>query len=137
MIFRIEQCPAITAPAVLRSRFQYSGSMVYNNFPWPTRTADQPERVEEKARAVLAAREPHLPPPRPTVVELANGMKTFSFLNVHCKYIVYLNRECEPFLRPSRFISWSSSKRCGPVSAILLSSLATECDRKILRASGN
>jgi hypothetical protein len=46
----------------LESRFQYSGSMVYNNFPWPDATAEQRERVEEKARAVLAAREPHLPP---------------------------------------------------------------------------
>src|SRR5271166_3021354 len=77
------------------------------------------------------------PHPDPTVVELVNEMKIFSFLNVHCKYIVYLNWECEPFLRPSRLISWSLSNRCGSVSAILLSSLATECDRKILRASGN
>jgi len=36
--------------------------MVYNNFPWPNATAEQRERVEEKARAVLAAREQHLPP---------------------------------------------------------------------------
>jgi hypothetical protein len=46
----------------LESRFQYSGSMVYNNFPWPNGTADLRERMEEKAQAVLAAREPHLPP---------------------------------------------------------------------------
>lgn len=46
----------------LESRFQYSGSMVYNNFPWPNITNEQRLRVEEKARAVLAAREPHLPP---------------------------------------------------------------------------
>jgi hypothetical protein len=31
--------------------------VVYNNFPWPSPTAEQRERVEEKARAVLAARE--------------------------------------------------------------------------------
>jgi hypothetical protein len=46
----------------LKSDYRYSGSMVYNNFPWPNVTADQNERVEGKARAVLAAREPHLPP---------------------------------------------------------------------------
>jgi hypothetical protein len=46
----------------LESRYQYSGSMVYNNFPWPDASAERRERVEEKARAVLAAREPHLPP---------------------------------------------------------------------------
>ena len=41
----------------LESRFQYSGSMVYNNFPWPNGTADLRERMEEKAQAVLAALE--------------------------------------------------------------------------------
>jgi len=46
----------------LKSDFQYSGSMVYNNFPWANPTPEQRERVEEKAKAVLAAREPHLPP---------------------------------------------------------------------------
>ncbi|MCX6908279.1 MAG: class I SAM-dependent DNA methyltransferase, partial [Verrucomicrobia bacterium] len=46
----------------LKSDFQYSGSMVYNTFPWPTQTPEQKAVVEEKARAVLAAREPHLPP---------------------------------------------------------------------------
>jgi hypothetical protein len=46
----------------LESRFQYSNNIVYNNFPWPKPTAEQRARVEEKARAVLAAREPHLPP---------------------------------------------------------------------------
>jgi hypothetical protein len=35
---------------------------VYNNFPWPNPTPAQRERVEECARAVIAAREPHLPP---------------------------------------------------------------------------
>src|SRR5205823_12454804 len=35
---------------------------VYNNFPWPNPTPEQRARVETAARAVLAAREPHLPP---------------------------------------------------------------------------
>jgi len=46
----------------LKSDFQYSVKLVYNNFPWPEARAEQRERVEEKARAVLAAREPHLTP---------------------------------------------------------------------------
>ena len=46
----------------LESRYQYSSQIVYNNFPWPTPTAKQRMQVEKKARAVLAAREPHLPP---------------------------------------------------------------------------
>ncbi len=41
----------------LESRYQYSGSMVYNNFPWPEDAiSKQREGVEEKAQAVLAAR---------------------------------------------------------------------------------
>lgn len=46
----------------LESRFQYSGKIVYNNFPWPNPSPEQRARVEEKAQAVLAARAPHLPP---------------------------------------------------------------------------
>jgi hypothetical protein len=46
----------------LESRYQYSNTIVYNNYPWPSPTPEQRERVEEKARAVLAARKPHLPP---------------------------------------------------------------------------
>lgn len=46
----------------LESRYRYSNTLVYNNFPWPNPTPEQRARVEEKARAVLAAREPHLPP---------------------------------------------------------------------------
>lgn len=46
----------------MKSDYQYSVSIVYNNFSWPSPTAGQRERVEEKAKAVLAAREPHLPP---------------------------------------------------------------------------
>jgi len=46
----------------LKSDYQYSVKLVYNNFPWPNPTPEQRGRVEEKARAVLAVREPHLPP---------------------------------------------------------------------------
>ena len=46
----------------LESRYRYSSGLVYNNFPWPNADGGQRKRVEEKARAVLAARAPHLPP---------------------------------------------------------------------------
>ena len=46
----------------LKSDFRYSKDIVYNNFPWPNPTAEQRARVEACAAAVLAAREPHLPP---------------------------------------------------------------------------
>ena len=46
----------------MKSDYQYSVSIVYNNFPWPTPTPAQKLRVEEKAQAVLAARVPFLPP---------------------------------------------------------------------------
>jgi hypothetical protein len=46
----------------LKSDYRYSNKLVYNNFPWPSATDEQRERVEEGARAVITAREPHLPP---------------------------------------------------------------------------
>lgn len=46
----------------LESRYRYSNKLVYNNFPWPNASAEQRERVEEKARAVLAARAKYLAP---------------------------------------------------------------------------
>lgn len=46
----------------MKSDYQYSSQRVYNNFPWRGATAEQRGRVEQKARAVLTARQPHLPP---------------------------------------------------------------------------
>ena len=56
----------------MKSDYQYSSRIVYNNFPWPeTATDKQHVAVEEKAKAVLAARKPHLPP---------HGMSTLATL---------------------------------------------------------
>jgi len=45
----------------LKSDFQYSGTMVYNNYPWPdTANAKQHAAVEGAAQAVLDAREEYL-----------------------------------------------------------------------------
>ncbi len=51
-----------TVAGRMKSDPQYSNNIVYNNYPWPEPTPVQRAKVEEKARAVLAAREPHLPP---------------------------------------------------------------------------
>jgi hypothetical protein len=44
----------------LKSDYQYSGSMVYNTFPWPEPDAKQRAAVEKAAQAVLDARAPRL-----------------------------------------------------------------------------
>jgi hypothetical protein len=44
----------------MKSDFQYSGNIVYNNFPWPEPTYPQRSAIEKAAQAVLDARAPHL-----------------------------------------------------------------------------
>ena len=41
----------------MKSDYQYSGSNVYNNFPWPSPTEEQKERIKQSARSILDARE--------------------------------------------------------------------------------
>ncbi|MBO4549935.1 MAG: DAK2 domain-containing protein, partial [Bacteroidaceae bacterium] len=40
----------------LKSDYRYSGSIVYNTFPWPTPTEEQRHRIEQTAQAILDAR---------------------------------------------------------------------------------
>ncbi len=40
----------------LKSDYRYSKDIVYNNFPWPTPTADQKRKIEKTAMAILDAR---------------------------------------------------------------------------------
>jgi hypothetical protein len=40
----------------LESRYRYSNTVVYNNFPWPTPTPAQETAITEKAQAILTAR---------------------------------------------------------------------------------
>ena len=40
----------------MKSDYQYSGSNVYNNFPWPHPTDEQKTRIEQTAQAILDAR---------------------------------------------------------------------------------
>ncbi|MEI7729599.1 MAG: DNA methyltransferase [Verrucomicrobiota bacterium] len=47
----------------LESRFQYSGSIVYNNYPWPQKSTEkQKATVEAAAQKVLDVRIKYLPP---------------------------------------------------------------------------
>jgi methylase of polypeptide subunit release factors len=45
-----------TVAGRLEMRYQYSGSVVYNNFPWPTPTDEQRAKIEQTAQAILDAR---------------------------------------------------------------------------------
>ena len=40
----------------LKSDYRYSAGIVYNNFPWPSPTAEQKKKIEETAQAILDAR---------------------------------------------------------------------------------
>ena len=40
----------------LKSDYQYSGAIVYNNFPWPIPTDAQRAKIEQTAQAILDAR---------------------------------------------------------------------------------
>ena len=43
----------------MKSDYQYSGSIVYNNFPWPNPTVEQKAKIEKTAQTILDAREKH------------------------------------------------------------------------------
>ncbi len=40
----------------LKSDYRYTSGIVYNNFPWPTPTAEQKKKIEQTAQAILDAR---------------------------------------------------------------------------------
>lgn len=45
-----------TVAGRLKSDYSYSNTIVYNNFPWPTPTDHQKERIEKTAQSILDAR---------------------------------------------------------------------------------
>lgn len=45
-----------TVTGRMKSDYQYSGAIVYNNFPWPTPTDEQRAKIEQTAQAILDAR---------------------------------------------------------------------------------
>lgn len=58
----------------MKSDYQYSAGIVYNNFPWPNVTEKQIAEVEQAAQAILDAREKH------ANVSLADMYKERNFL---------------------------------------------------------
>lgn len=40
----------------MEMRYRYSKDIVYNNFPWPTLSPEQKNKIEETAQAILDAR---------------------------------------------------------------------------------
>jgi len=70
--------------------------LVDNNFPWSEASAEQPERVEAQAQAVLAARETHLPP---------HGLATLAMPSELLKAHTELDRAVEKCYRPEAFHS--------------------------------
>lgn len=52
-----------------KSDYQYSNSLIYNNFPWPEVTDKQEQAIADKAQAVLDARTNH---PDSTLAEMYN-----------------------------------------------------------------
>ncbi len=40
----------------MKSDYRYSGTLIYNTFPWPTPTAEQKAKIEQTAQAILDAR---------------------------------------------------------------------------------
>jgi hypothetical protein len=87
----------------LESRYSYSAKIAYNNFPWPSPTPEQRERVEEKAQAVLAAREPHLPPRG--LGTLADLYDPLSMPPALAKAHAELDRAVDLCYRPEKFES--------------------------------
>ena len=45
-----------TVAGRMKSDYQYSGKVVYNNFPWPTPTGAQRAAIEQTAQMILDAR---------------------------------------------------------------------------------
>ena len=45
-----------TVAGRLKSDYRYSKEIVYNNFPWPTPTKEQKEKIEKTAQVILNAR---------------------------------------------------------------------------------
>ena len=45
-----------TVAGRMKSDYQYSGNIVYNNFPWPNPTNAQRAKIEKTAQAILDAR---------------------------------------------------------------------------------
>lgn len=71
-----------TVSGRLKSDYRYSNDIVYNNFPWPTVTSKQYEKIEQTAQAILEAREQY---PDATLADMYSNMMLFPKLQqAHC-----------------------------------------------------
>ncbi len=96
----------------LESRYRYTGSIVYNNFPWPSSPTDkQKQAVEEAAQAVLDARAVYLTPgPSPTGeggagASLADLYDPNTMPPLLVKAHQQLDKAVDLFYRPQPFIN--------------------------------
>lgn len=83
----------------LESRYRYSGSLVYNNFPWPVVTEVQKQRIDRLAQEVLDARANHT---ASTLAELYNPVAMPADLS---RAHQALDREVDRLYRRSGFAS--------------------------------
>lgn len=81
----------------LESRYRYSGTLVYNNFPWPTVTKTQEGEIGAKAQAVIDARDKYTQSP---LAELYNPLAMPPEL---VKAHAALDRAVEKCYRPEPF----------------------------------
>lgn len=56
LISNVHMCWMRTVAGRMKSDYQYSASVVYNNFPWCTPTPEQKAKIEQTAQAILDAR---------------------------------------------------------------------------------
>ena len=84
----------------MKSDYQYSASIVYNNFPWPLNpTEKQIKSIEEAVNEVLFARDNH---PNSTLADLYNPTSMpFDLVKAHND----LNKVVDVAYRPQPFIS--------------------------------
>ncbi|HEY8902911.1 MAG TPA: DNA methyltransferase, partial [Chthoniobacterales bacterium] len=84
----------------LESRYRYSGTLVYNNFPWPEKvTDDQEADIAAKAQEIIDLREKHS---SSTLAELYNPLATPPDL---AKAHIALDRAVERAYRKTPFTS--------------------------------
>ncbi|MBA3482447.1 MAG: DNA methylase [Pirellulales bacterium] len=84
----------------MKSDYQYSNAIVYNNFPWPQEVSDAKQQaVEEAAQAVLDGREAH---PEATLADLYDPLAMPANLaKAHAK----LDRAVDRCYRSQPFVS--------------------------------
>ncbi|MBQ7590439.1 MAG: class I SAM-dependent DNA methyltransferase [Verrucomicrobia bacterium] len=72
-----------TVTGRLEMRYSYSVNIVYNNFPWPSPSNEQKEKIEETAQAILDARAKH---PKISLAKMYTSMHLYpELLEAHGK----------------------------------------------------